>query len=178
MEHVLRLERAVLDATDVLAVRGIRCVALKGVALANGVYAHPADRTFVDADLLIDPTRYVDAIDALLASGARRDLPEVRAGLDARFAKDVPVVLDGTTLDLHRTLIRGPLGERIPVPALIAWSETIVLVDARSGCWSRATRMCSPPTSPGRRERGGPFWRPAPCPAGSSPRARLVTTGP
>ena len=69
MEHVLRLERAVLDATDVLAVRGIRCVALKGVALANGVYAHPADRTFVDADLLIDPTRYVDAIDALLASG-------------------------------------------------------------------------------------------------------------
>ncbi len=127
MEHVLRLERAVLDVVDRLAERGITSVVLKGVALANDVYADAALRACGDVDLLVDPAQYVTAIETLVAAGAVRGLPEVRPGFDARFAKDVPVLVDGMTVDLHRTLIRGPFGERIPVAAVIGRSRPLPL---------------------------------------------------
>ncbi len=127
MEQALRLERAALDVVGLLADRGIVSVVLKGMALANTVYPDPGWRSFGDVDVLVDPARFVAAIEALVAIGARRDLPEVRPGFDARFAKDVPVVLDSMTIDLHRTLIQGPFGERIPVPALLAASRPVEL---------------------------------------------------
>jgi len=123
MEQALRLERAALDVVGMLADLGIDSVVLKGMALANTVYADAGWRSFGDVDLLLDPEGFAAGIDALVAVGARRDLPEVRPGFDARFAKDVPVVLDAMTIDLHRTLIRGPFGERIPVPTLLAASR-------------------------------------------------------
>ena len=127
MEHALRLERAVLDVVHRLAERGIASVVLKGVALANDVYADAALRACGDVDLLVDPAQYVTAIETLVAAGAVRELPEVRPGFDARFAKDVPVLVDGMTVDLHRTLIRGPFGERIPVAEVIGRSRPLAL---------------------------------------------------
>ena len=98
---------------------GVRHVLLKGAALATAVYADPSLRPFGDVDLLLDPGRFVDGIAALRAAGAVRWLPEVRRGFDGRFAKDVPVLFGGGAIDLHRTLIAGPFGRRIPVGELI-----------------------------------------------------------
>ena len=127
MEHLLRLERAGLDVVRLLVDEGIDSVVLKGMALANTVYADPGWRSFGDVDVLVEPAHFVAAIEALVAIGARRDHPEVRPGFDARFAKDVPVVLDSMTIDLHRTLIQGPFGERIPVPVALAASRPVEL---------------------------------------------------
>ncbi len=127
MEQVLRLERAALDVDQRLADHGIRAVVLKGVALANTVYRDPGIRSFADVDVLVEPGRFTAAIDALVSGGARRELPEVRPGFDERFAKDVPLDADGMAVDLHRTLIRGPFGVRIPVGELIAASRPLAL---------------------------------------------------
>jgi hypothetical protein len=127
MERVLRLERTALDVTGSLADHGITSVLLKGVALANTVYDDAAQRSFGDVDVLVEPAQFVAAIGVLLAAGARRDLPEVRPGFDARFAKDVPLLLDGMTVDLHRTLIQGPFGVHIPVADVVTASRPIEL---------------------------------------------------
>ena len=127
MEQALRLERAALDVVGLLADRGIDSVALKGMALANTVYADAGWRSFGDVDLLLDPAGFVAGIDALVAAGAERDLPEVRSGFDRRFAKDVPVLVNAMTVDLHRTLIQGPFGERLPVPMLLAAGRAVEL---------------------------------------------------
>ncbi len=127
MEQVLRLERAALHVAELLSGAGIPAVFMKGIALANTVYADPAWRSFGDVDVLVQPGRLVAAIEVLVAAGAARPLPEVRPGFDGRFAKDVPVLVDGMTVDLHRTLIQGPFGEGIPVPSLIERSRPIEL---------------------------------------------------
>jgi hypothetical protein len=129
MEQALRLERAALDVSQRLADHGIRAVVLKGVALANSIYREPEIRAFVDVDVLVQQGRFTAAIDVLIADGARRELPEVRPGFDDRFAKDVPLDADGMAIDLHRTLIRGPFGVRIPVAELIAASRPLELGD-------------------------------------------------
>ena len=119
MEQVLRLEQAALAASEVLEAAGVRHLLLKGAALATAVYADPSLRPFGDVDLLLEPGRFGDAIAALRAAGAVRPFPEVRRGFDRRFAKDVPVLFGGGALDLHRTLIAGPFGRRIPVGELV-----------------------------------------------------------
>ena len=129
MEQVLRLERVALDVTRRLADHGIRAVVLKGVALANSIYRDPSIRSFADVDVLIEPGRFGATIDVLVSRGGFRELPEVRPGFDERFAKDVPLSVDGMAVDLHRTLIRGPFGVRIPVAALLAASRPLELGD-------------------------------------------------
>ena len=91
------------------------------------MYADPSLRPFGDVDLLLDPTRFVDGIAALRAAGAIRWLPEVRRGFDGRFAKDVPVLFAGGAVDLHRTLIAGPFGRRIPLGELIVRRTSLVI---------------------------------------------------
>ncbi len=54
-----------------------------------------------------------------VSTGSETQNPEVRPGHDRRFAKDVPVAFGGVSLDLHRTLIAGPLGQRIPIAQLL-----------------------------------------------------------
>jgi hypothetical protein len=129
MEQVLRLERVALDVVQELADRGVRAVVLKGVALANSIYRDPEIRSFADVDVLVEPGLFPAAVEVLVSRGAHRELPEVRPGFDARFAKDVPVSVDGMAVDLHRTLIQGPLGVRIPVAELVAASRPLQLGD-------------------------------------------------
>ena len=131
MARTLLLERAALAGSEVLDSAGVRHVLLKGAALATAVYADASLRPFGDVDLLLEPARVVDGIAALRAAGAVRWLPEVRRGFDGRFAKDIPVLFGGGGLDLHRTLIAGPLGRRIPVDELIARRRE-VLIGGRS----------------------------------------------
>lgn len=125
MIHALRTERQLLAASRVLRGVGIRHCGLKGVALAHSVYPEPATRTFNDADLLIEPTRFGDAVEVLTACGWQRSLPEIAPGFDDRFAKDVPLVRNGVALDLHRTLIEGPYGARIDVERMIGQARHI-----------------------------------------------------
>jgi Uncharacterised nucleotidyltransferase len=72
-------------------------------------------RSVTDVDLLVAPGTIDAAIACLVDHGGRRLEPEVRPGFDARFAKDVPIVMDGVAVDLHRTLVAGPFGERVPL---------------------------------------------------------------
>ena len=127
MTQVLRLEQAALAGSEVLESAGVRHVLLKGAALATAVYADASWRPFGDVDLLLEPERVVDGIAALRAAGAVRWLPEVRRGFDGRFAKDIPVLFGGGGLDLHRTLIAGPLGRRIPVDELVERRREVVI---------------------------------------------------
>jgi hypothetical protein len=127
MTHVLRLERLADSVDAAFRSAGIESRLLKGMALAHGVYDDPAYRSFADLDVLVPPSRVAAAIDALGELGAVRVLPELRPGHDARFAKDITFLLDGLPIDLHRTLISGPFGERLPIDDLFARSRTVVI---------------------------------------------------
>jgi hypothetical protein len=56
-------------ALDVLDSIGVRTMALKGVPLALTHYPDPSLRPMVDFDLLVDPDRAADAVDALARGG-------------------------------------------------------------------------------------------------------------
>ena len=123
MTHAVRVERVALDVIGRLGESDIPSVVLKGLALAHRVYPDPMLRLFADVDLLVPPTKVQSAIDVAIGTGGRRALPEFRPGFDAEFGKDIPVVIREATVDLHRTLIRGPLGERVPTGALLERRE-------------------------------------------------------
>ena len=94
MERAVIIERAALAASRALSDRHIDHVLLKGIPLAREIYRSPEERVCGDADILVDPARFSEAIRTLVALGALRDLPEVRKGYDARFAKDVPIAFE------------------------------------------------------------------------------------
>ena len=127
MAKSLQLERAALGASAVLESSGVAHVLLKGVALANAVYPDASQRPFGDVDLLLDAQRFTAGVAALRATGASRPLPGARPGYVRRFAKDVSLAFDGAGLDLHRTLIAGPLGRRIPVAELLDRRREVVV---------------------------------------------------
>lgn len=107
----LQLEFETLMASAALAAEGIPFRVLKGPAWAHSAYPDPMMRGFGDVDLLIDPSRWYEAIDTLERSGARRVLPELRPGFDQRFGKDATLVRASLAeIDLHRTLVLGPYG--------------------------------------------------------------------
>ncbi|HEY8429486.1 MAG TPA: nucleotidyltransferase family protein [Sandaracinaceae bacterium] len=71
------------DAVRVLNAAGIVPMPLKGVLLQHLVYADPSERLLSDADLLVPPGRFDEAIAALRAAGYRI-APEGRAAASAR----------------------------------------------------------------------------------------------
>lgn len=124
----LRVERLAIAAHRSLTAAGIEHRFLKGVVSANTVYPDPSWRHFADADLLVPAHQLHDAVTALAGDlGARRLLPERRPGWDARFAKDLPLRIDGIELDLHRTLVPGRAGLRLPLHELFASLDTVTL---------------------------------------------------
>lgn len=62
----------VAEAIDALAAKSIRCVVMKGTALAYSLYRKPAHRPRGDSDLLIERTRLDEAREALERLGFRR----------------------------------------------------------------------------------------------------------
>lgn len=107
---MLLVERAGVLFSLRLTEVGIRHCLLKGIVLAHTVYDSPESRSFADADLLVESDRFEEAIQIAIDQGARRNLPEVRPGFDARFAKDCTLTIGTEELDVHRQLIGGPLG--------------------------------------------------------------------
>jgi len=119
------------EAVRLLNGVGILPMPLKGVLLQHLVYQDPSERILSDADLLVPPGRFDEAIAALRAAGYRVD-PEGRAarpskGPDARLEVDVhrrafsPGLFD---LDAAGMFARGEIDET-------TFDAVVVLPDPR-----------------------------------------------
>ena len=105
------LERETLRVSSTLESAGISFRVLKGPAWAHSAYPDPIMRGFGDVDVLVEPSQWYSAVEALERSGARRLVPELRPGFDVRFGKDATLLSQsGKEIDLHRTLVVGPYG--------------------------------------------------------------------
>lgn len=110
---------------------GILPMPLKGVLLQHLVYQDPADRLLSDADLLVPPGRFRDAVATLRKAGFRVD-PEGRAGSatkgpDARLEVDVhrrPFAPRLFGLDGEGMFARGRIDET-------AFDAVVVIPDPR-----------------------------------------------
>ncbi len=126
--HDLTVERTLLQVADILDAADIPFRVLKGVALAHTVYADPSLRVFGDIDLLIEETDFSRAAAALVdALPASRELPELRAGFDDRFGREILLRTPGVEVDLHRTLVDGPFGLSIPAADLMAEPQSFFI---------------------------------------------------
>ncbi len=77
---------------------------VKGPVLGAAWYGDPSLRRFSDVDVLVRRSDFADVIDALLATGFRERSANWEGFLDHQVA-EIPLTLDGTTLDLHWDLV-------------------------------------------------------------------------
>ncbi len=112
-------EAGALRAAAVLEDAGVVWRLTKGPALAHLDYADPNMRPFGDADILVHPAGWRDALLALGAAGWHRTAPELSVGFDDRYGKGA-TLLDpsGGELDVHRRLAIGRFGIRLPTESL------------------------------------------------------------
>lgn len=126
--HAVRAERLALTVRDALAAVDIPVRVLKGLALAHTAYPDPALRVYGDIDLLVPSDRLHRAGAELVAAlDGERAEPEVRPGFDDRFGREVMVRAAGVEIDLHRTLVNGAYGVRIPLPTLFEGAESVAV---------------------------------------------------
>jgi Uncharacterised nucleotidyltransferase len=108
-------DAAAAEAVGDLEAAGVRCLLLRGPALATLLYDDPAQRPYQDADLLVEPARLDDA-EAALAAGGLTESPLEAALPEARPRHaHTWLARSGGAVDLHRTLIG------IGAPADAAW---------------------------------------------------------
>lgn len=111
------------EATAALRRARVETVTLKGMALANAVYAEPGLRPMADIDLLVRPDDRAGALATLRDLGYRTPGEAAdRLGASRSFAE---LVRDGTRIDLHWHAAR------------YLRFESVVQVD-HDGLWSRA----------------------------------------
>ena len=139
LAHALRVERLLLDATEVLDAPGIRSIVLKGVALGHTVYGDAALRVVGDVDVLVEPDNFTRAANVLIAEmDASRGLPELRPGFDDRFGKEILLRIRDREFDLHRTFTDGALGQTIRLEELFADPTPFALGDRQLHALSHA----------------------------------------
>jgi hypothetical protein len=102
--HALALDAATGTVVNGLRARGIDCLILRGPAIARRLYPR-GDRSYVDADILVEPRRLADAEAALSELGFREAaieaaLPGIRPGHAHTW-----LAAGARVIDLHRTLI-------------------------------------------------------------------------
>ena len=113
--QALVVDAACADAVSALAAAGVRCLLLRGPALAALLYDAPAHRPYADVDLLVEPDRLPEAEAALEALGL------TESALEAAFPEGRPQHAHtwhtrlGGMVDLHRALLG------IGAPAPTAW---------------------------------------------------------
>jgi Uncharacterised nucleotidyltransferase len=138
--RALVADAAAAEAVGALAAAGVRCLLLRGPALAALLYDAPAQRPYVDVDLLVEPERLADAEAAL----ARLGLTE--SPLEAAFPEGRPQhahtwrTQSGGMVDLHQTLIGIGAPPDTVWPVLSRDSETIELQGVTTEIPSVATR--------------------------------------
>ena len=124
----LLLERKLLELSERLEGAGIPHLALKGSAFAHSAYPDPALRTFGDVDVLVPGAAFDAAVTVVSSWGGRRRFSEPRPGFTSRFGKGVAMVMpDGVEIDLHRTLVAGPIGLRVDLDGLFATAVTLTI---------------------------------------------------
>ncbi len=104
-DRVVRLlaGRVLNDAAAVFDGAGIRWAVFKG-PVAAGLMPRPHLRTFNDLDLLVEPARFGDAIDALVEAGAEEQNQNWSAYHRHRVG-EVPMAMRDITVDLHWHLV-------------------------------------------------------------------------
>lgn len=117
------------EATEALRQAGVDTLTLKGMALANIVYAEPALRPMADLDLLVRPADRAVAVPTLRALGYRT--PGEAADFLGASRSFAELVRDGTRIDLHWHAAR------------YLRFEGIVEVD-HDGLWNRARPLVAP----------------------------------
>lgn len=113
-EKRVALPMAILDSA------GVEFRVLKGLAVARLEYPDEIMRTTSDFDLAIRADQLDDAVAALVGAGGKWNDPEPTAGWMRHVGKGATVYLPETSMeiDLHRLLVWGPFGVRLPEDAL------------------------------------------------------------
>lgn len=128
----VRLERALLDAVEVLGKHDIDHRLLKGPAVAHLDYGDPMLRHFGDIDLLVPANSLDTAAAALVGAGGVRRVGELAPGFDRRFGKGFMITSEsGCELDVHRTFVAGRFGLRLE-PADLFLNSTRVDIGDRA----------------------------------------------
>jgi hypothetical protein len=102
----LIVDTVTVEVAKHLRREGIRCILLRGAAIASRFYSSPAERRYVDVDFLVGPSDYASA-EATLASlgfvesALERSFPRDRPRHAHTWSRERPPV----SVDLHRTLI-------------------------------------------------------------------------
>jgi hypothetical protein len=103
--RALIVDAAAAKAAAALGAAGVPCLLLRGPALASVLYDDPAQRPYLDVDLLVEPDRLSEAEAALTGSGFDE------SALEAAFPEGRPQHAHtwrsafGGVVDVHRTLI-------------------------------------------------------------------------
>jgi hypothetical protein len=134
--HVVTVERLLLEVVERLDADGIEHLVLKGSAFAHTAYPVPEARPFADLDLLVRADQLDRAAVVFDRLGARRRVPELRAGFDRRFGRTATrATNDGYEVDVHRTLASGPFAFLVDAPALFGHTATFDLCGREVRCF-------------------------------------------
>lgn len=121
-------EPRLVEVVGQLARWGIEARVLKGCALAHLDYPDPQMRPTGDIDLLVRGDQIDEVVGHLVAEGAVRLDPDPVAGYARLVGKGATMLLaGGGELDLHRLLVWGPIGVRLPPEELWTTSRSWVL---------------------------------------------------
>ena len=95
---------------------GVEVRVLKGAAVARCDYPDDQLRPTSDLDLLVHGDRIEAASSLLVAVGGERTDPEPAPGWSSSVGKGATIAMTGMNfeVDLHRILVWGPLGVRVP----------------------------------------------------------------
>ena len=139
----LHLEATLLDLQSEMEQQGLDCRVVKGPASAHLDYADPTLRSFGDIDLLVRSEQFDTAAALLDRLGYLRASPEPRPGFDRRFGKGAEFVAaaDGTSIDLHRTFVLGPLGIQVQLDELWDGEETFLLAGRKIAALAPVQRL-------------------------------------
>lgn len=102
----LALDAAAVDVLRLLEGRGVRCLLLKGPAVAHRLYPQdPQKRRYCDVDLLVPPAQFAAAQRALAAAGYRPSIEGVRSDdwcwHEREWVRPGPLPV---AIDLHRSV--------------------------------------------------------------------------
>jgi Uncharacterised nucleotidyltransferase len=127
----MQAERNVLEVTQWFDEAGVEVRLLKGLALATLDYPDRQWRPTGDVDLLVRGDQLARATDVLVDRGGELMEPDPVPGYGAVVGKGAPVRMSSppTEVDLHRLLVWGPLGVRLPPAELWATSRVFRLAD-------------------------------------------------
>ncbi len=124
----MMLERRTADEIEWLEDQGIEVRLLKGSALAHLDYPDPQMRPTSDIDLLVRGDQLDDAVARLTEKGAVRVDSDPVPGYAAVTGKGATLAVSGgLEIDLHRLLVWGPLGVRLPAGDLWRARRSFVL---------------------------------------------------